>query len=625
MSLSDKDIIENNKLIYAQWKLFTKGVPINQEIVSKLVFDSWCRSMHSGVNPHKVENVCVLTNKQQKSQQKLVRQYGNEIIMIRNVAKKKGLNIQIFDANAISIKQFNFNNYLDPEEIKFNQIRDLSETSVGTNSICLAIKENRSIQIQGCEHYNSYFHDYYCSSAPIHDMNGNVLGVINTFSYKKPHTREILEIIDLLASLFDNILLIKYVSKEMSFYDITIKEIIEYLPYGLIFVDEENTIKYFNEKILEIFRIGNSFSVENELNKHPQVMECITSDFQLEKNEILLDIGEKNKVSILISKKNMFDLNNKMKGKVIITEDTQSLLKTASKLRDMGATYTFEDIIGYNEKIIHAKEIALKISKVSSSVLLYGESGTGKELFAQSIHNASPRQGKPFVAINCGAIPSELIESELFGYEAGAFTGASRKGKRGKIELADGGTVFLDEIESMPLNMQIKLLRFLSTGSITKVGGEKDKSINVRIIAATKKDLLTEADKGAFREDLYFRISTFIIYLPSLRERKDDIPVLTNYFVKKYQKQFGVKNIAIEKCFLDALINYDWRGNIRELQNIIERALVLLGDNRLLTVKYLPEKFVKYQQDEMFTNAMAKADENKGLLKSIEEHSCNDY
>ena len=297
------------------------------------------------------------------------------------------------------------------------------------------------------------------------------------------------------------------------------------------------------------------------------------------------------------------------------------MLKLHGSLRGNSAIYTFDNILGQDTKLNFAKQMTKRVAQSSSAVIIYGESGTGKELFAQAIHNSSPRKNKPFVAINCGAIPSELIESELFGYEAGAFTGALKGGKPGKLEIASGGTLFLDEIESMPLNLQIKLLRALSVKRIVKVGGTKEIPIDIRLISATKKDLLKEVEKGNFREDLYYRINIFTIELPPLRDRKHDIPELVDYFVHIFSPQ---RKVQIDDEFIGALMTYNWRGNIRELRNIIERALLIMEEETNLTIRHLPENisnafFSSKVKEKIKAKSISQSSECKGILKIAEE------
>lgn len=590
--------------------------------VSPLILASWQRSKLAGVNPDVITDY-VLSQKEQEEQRNFIRKYGDQMIVIRKTALEMGLNFQIFDARGLSFRKYNFSDYLAEEELAFNRVQNLSEGLVGTNAASLALRENKPVQMRGCDHYCSYFDDYYCSAAPIHDANGNVIGAINTFRWKRLQGPETLGLMELLATLFDNLLLITNAAKEKSFYDITINEITEHLPDGLIFLDEDGFIKHYNRQILNFFKLKESPDVNKELSGYLSKINGLKEKREFEKKEILLDIQGTTR-SFLLSVRQMMDLNQKSKGRIIIIEDTHSLLKSAQILRGNMATYSFRDIIGNHPKLMEAKTLGEKVAKAPSSVLIFGESGTGKELFAQAIHNASPRNRKPFVAVNCGAVPTDLIESELFGYEAGAFTGALKGGKPGKIELADGGTLFLDEIESMPLNMQIKLLRMLSSGSISKIGGHEEIPVNVRIISATKKDLLREADSGTFREDLYYRINTFVIKLPPLRERKEDIALLARFFIDKLTAQFGLNQIEIGNDYLEALVHYHWRGNVRELQNEIERSVVLLGQESILTKNHLHERVTRAGIEEDIRQSIKNIGDyefgsKNGLLKLAEE------
>ncbi|MDF2634571.1 MAG: modulated sigma54 specific transcriptional regulator, Fis family [Pelosinus sp.] len=255
-------------------------------------------------------------------------------------------------------------------------------------------------------------------------------------------------------------------------------------------------------------------------------------------------------------------------------------------IRTMKFGSAFEKFIGMNETVLDAIALAAKAAKVQSTVLIIGKSGTGKEVVAEGIHLASPRVKGPFIKVNCAAIPMNLLESELFGHERGAFTGAFKK-KLGKFELAHEGTIFLDEIGEMDLSMQTKLLRVLQTSSFERVGGEETIAVNVRIVAATNRDLEAMVKEGRFREDLYYRLNVIPVLLPSLKERKDDIPLLVDYFLKKFNKDFGKEIQGIKKSTMDALIGYDWPGNVRELKNIIER-FVALADSEYIELSDLP-------------------------------------
>jgi len=263
------------------------------------------------------------------------------------------------------------------------------------------------------------------------------------------------------------------------------------------------------------------------------------------------------------------------------------LQKRIEKLeKQVGQKYSFESILGNSRSIADAVAQATKVAPADTTVLLLGETGTGKEVFAQAIHNNSKRTGKPFVALNCSAFSRELLESELFGYKAGAFTNATRD-KKGLIEEANNGTIFLDELGEMPLDLQAKLLRVLETGEFIKVGDTKPTKVNVRIIAATNRDLKAEAEKGLFREDLYYRLNVFAITLPPLRERKKDIPALAEYFIALAANRNNRKPLQMTAEFVEKLQLHEWKGNIRELKNVLERAVILADDDKL-TVEQLP-------------------------------------
>jgi len=251
--------------------------------------------------------------------------------------------------------------------------------------------------------------------------------------------------------------------------------------------------------------------------------------------------------------------------------------------------HSFSSIIGQSKALKEAIELAKRVSQTDTTVLLLGETGTGKEVFAQSIHYESPRAMKPFVALNCSGFSPDLLESELFGYKAGAFTGAN-KDKKGLLEEANGGTLFLDEIGEMNLDLQAKLLRVLENQSFIKVGDTNTNQVNVRILAATNKDLKSDAAAGKFRSDLYYRLSVFTIILPPLRERKGDISALARYYLNEFSLKVNHPALSLDDKILNLFEKHNWKGNIRELKNVIER-LVILSDGETLNTSALPTEF----------------------------------
>jgi DNA-binding NtrC family response regulator len=270
-----------------------------------------------------------------------------------------------------------------------------------------------------------------------------------------------------------------------------------------------------------------------------------------------------------------------------VEEQRKAAVKVNSKTK-----YSFKDIIGESKLIKQAISLAERIAPASTAVLLLGETGTGKEVFANAIHYHSKRAGKPFVAINCSAFTKDLLEGELFGHKAGAYTGAA-KDKDGLIELANEGTLFLDEIGEMNIDLQAKLLRVLENGEFIKLGDTKISKVDVRVIAATNRDLIKDIESGHFREDLYYRLNVFSIYLPPLRERTEDILPLTEYFIGKLRQRLNKESVVISDDALKLLQHHTWKGNIRELRNVIERALILV-DGDIILPEHLPYVLQQY-------------------------------
>ncbi|MEY2196063.1 sigma-54 interaction domain-containing protein [Neobacillus sp. BF23-41] len=255
--------------------------------------------------------------------------------------------------------------------------------------------------------------------------------------------------------------------------------------------------------------------------------------------------------------------------------------------KELKSKYQFNDLIGKSSTFLATKKLAERISGSNSSVLLIGDSGTGKELFAHAIHNSSMRASLPFVAINCASIPEHLLESELFGYDDGAFTGAKKGGKKGQFEIANNGSIFLDEIGDMPLSMQSKLLRVLQEKEIQRVGAQKSIAVDVRIIAATHRDLEKLVEEGKFRQDLYYRLNVIKIEIPPLRERKEDIPLISQSLLKKLEGKFYRKGIELSTVVEERLMEHSWPGNIRELENVLERSINIL-DGKTIEMVHLP-------------------------------------
>ncbi|NLK43892.1 MAG: sigma 54-interacting transcriptional regulator [Tissierellia bacterium] len=380
-------------------------------------------------------------------------------------------------------------------------------------------------------------------------------------------------------------------------------KIFDPLPVPLILLDKNGIIRMINQVFADFLRfpkeeiIGKYVLDVDKYSRFPYV-------FKTKKAEIAWKHTFENGHTAIVHRIPVLDNKGELKYAVgmVLFEDLEQFREMISKnrlleteihlyknqLKEMyGAKYSWDNIIGNSEKMSQAKFIGKRASGSISNVLILGESGTGKELFAHAIHNDSARSFSPFVKVNSAAIPSELLESELFGYEEGAFTGAKKGGKIGKFELANGGTIFLDEIGDMPLKMQAKLLRVLQEREFERVGGNKIIKVDVRVIAATNKDLKKLIQEGKFREDLYYRLNVMTIEIPPLRDRQEDIEELVKVLLKKLSNQLGKYVSNISDNALAYLLSHNWPGNVRELENVLERAINLADSDTIMPV-HLP-------------------------------------
>jgi transcriptional regulator with PAS, ATPase and Fis domain len=297
------------------------------------------------------------------------------------------------------------------------------------------------------------------------------------------------------------------------------------------------------------------------------------------KNESVILEGKSQNYNCLLDVSTVYNSEGEEAEKVMVFIRVDEVRLLAEKIQNEAAKYTFSDILGESAPIRDSVFLAQKAALYNSRVIIEGESGTGKEMLAQAIHNYGARRYNPFVAVDCGAIPRELFESELFGYEGGAFTGAKKEGKAGLMEIANKGTLFLDEIANMPGEMQMKLLRVLQDGAITRVGGTEKIQVDVHVIAATNTDLKSAVAKGEFREDLFYRLNVLHIVMPSLRDRREDIPLIIQKLLQSHPA--AKKKATVSPEAMNLLTGYDWPGNIRQLNNVIERALIMSNDGRI--------------------------------------------
>lgn len=412
-----------------------------------------------------------------------------------------------------------------------------------------------------------------------------------------------------------------------------IEAVFEKTNFCFVVVNREGLITYLNKNYCDFIEV----TLDDVLGKH------VTDVIENTRMHIVAETGTEEIADLQYIKGNHMIANRiplfaegELVGAVgtVLYKDTEEWKKMNShvkallleienyqkKLRNpKGATYSLNDIVGSSIQINDIKEKIKKVSSGDASILLEGGSGTGKELFVHSIHHLSERSAKPFIKVNCAAIPVDLLESELFGYEGGAFTGAKKEGKKGKFQLADGGTLFLDEIGDMPLTAQVKILRALQEGEIEAVGTEKTQKIDVRIISATNQSIEELIKENRFREDLYYRINVISIKIPPLKERAEDIRVTAKFLLRKITQRTGKRVVSFSDAVMHFFMHYDWPGNVRELENVIESA-VHLTNTEMIELEDLPDHMQQslyITEDGMGLKEILSRAEKQALLHAI--------
>ena len=446
-----------------------------------------------------------------------------------------------------------------------------TEKDVGTTAISLCLERQIPVQLNDKDHYCKRAHGFTSSAAPLFDKDNSLKGILFTSGSSDlthPHT---LLMITSAARSIEKQLQILHQNKELELHLGFLDSVIEAAGMGLMILDKELRVWNVNRKGKSILKrddlIGMPITILGELGLN---IDDIRRNPGSWTNRECCIHHQGQAIHFIYTAQVAFSKDKTTLGVVLAFEEISSLRKIADNIAGTHAKFTFDHLVGKSSCIKKSIELALRAAQGDTTVLLQGETGTGKELFAQAIHNASARQRQPFVPINCGAIPGDLLESELFGYMEGAFTGAMKGGRPGKFELASGGTLLLDEIGDMPHDMQVKLLRVLQTGEIYRIGARKPIQTDIRVIASTHVDLSKAVAKGRFREDLFYRLNVFPIAIPALRERGDeDILAISNFFLERNR----VSPPKLTNNAKNALCGYKWPGNVRELENAIMRAL----------------------------------------------------
>ncbi|HZK02217.1 MAG TPA: sigma-54-dependent Fis family transcriptional regulator [Anaerovoracaceae bacterium] len=596
--------VYNDRLVEA-WEKFIASESYDYSFIRPEILDSWKRSRSYLVDPYRSKTT-ILPPEELKSRIKsnrllieISRPYMEKLY---SVVKGSGFYLLLIDKDGYILDLIGDKDIIDHGRIYSKLVvgANRSEQFAGTNAIGTGLELLKPIQIWGNEHYIKHHKDYSCSSSPIFNTEGELLGCLNITgrsTESHPHT------LGMIISAVDGIsneLKIRNACLEIEKVSNQRNRIIETMPSGLVLLNRDDQIIQANTTALSMLRIKNENIIGKDIfsvlhfddNDNNEIL--TTQSYNKEMNLSLVDTPNVH-LKFNVSIDSVFDSDGDRDGTVLRFNETKRIHKLVNQISGYKSSFTFDSIIGDSHIVRKMIQTCERAAKSDSNILILGESGTGKELVAQSIHNASRYASGPFVAINCGALPKGLVESELFGYEKGAFTGAKKDGNPGKFELADGGTIFLDEIGDMPLDVQVTLLRVLETREIVRIGGKYPKPIDVRVIAATNRDLTAAIEEKTFRDDLFYRLNVFTVEVPPLKDREEDIRLLTDYFVNSLCAPKGINKTVSEDVY-SIFKHHHWPGNIRELENIIERA-INISDETEIRPDHLPDYLLQTSAD----------------------------
>lgn len=573
---------------YQARELFQQGRRIKPGLVRPVILESWIRSRDEFGVPFNMPTKTVISKAEIKKRQQERRKLCDIAVPIMeslyDFTTGSGFLSTLADEDAILLK------ILGDDEIRFKVAEEnlmmegsrRNERQVGTNAIGTALEIGRPVQVFAGEHYYPLDPKWICSGAPIFNSSGEPIGVFCLTGLRDRVSFHTLGMAAAAAKAISQQFAMKMAFDTLERFQSQMKIIVEAVPDGIMMVNREMEILQANRKAELLLNLPSSEIIGKKFHD-------IFGQDSLDAGNLREEIRERTVTLGQEKSRQHFILDVRVGGaeeSVVTFQKAEALRKKVNRVIGSNAYFTFDDLIGHSPGISNAIALAKIAAENTTKVLISGESGTGKELFAQAIHNAGKRREGPFIALNCGALPKSLIESELFGYARGAFTGARREGSSGKFELADGGTIFLDEIGDMPFDVQVNLLRVLQVKEVCRIGSNKSVKIDVRIIAATNKNLLDAIADNTFRSDLYYRLNVFNIHIPPLRERKSDIRPLAAYFLDKYSKSTGKMQRIFSESAYKYLESLEWKGNVRELENLAELA-VHVSRNDIIDVDFL--------------------------------------
>ncbi len=580
-----------NNVTHITWSELHLSKNFRKKLPDYLV-DSWEESYSYGIDPE--ESIPLLCSDEKfehnKEDWKSLYYYANDAL--RTFSKrfnKLNFGLALFHKNGCLIKLYGDDEFLKwAKENKLENKSIWDEKVIGTNAVSLGLKMKKSVSVVGEENFSKFATNFAMYFSPIifekeskDDSEYGGIAVISSIENSNP---------SFIATA-------DAISRGIALHFFWFESINLFINSGdgYIVVDQsfnKNKVILINQQVFNFLNIPfkdmHYRILEEIIDPYPQNRDfwnLINNQINIEDTDIKLSISGK-VLKVNLSVRPFYGRNFHIEGVSIILNSRERIQNLISKHTGNNATFTFSQIIGKNEKYLNILNQAKAAAQSTVNILLLGESGVGKDIIAQSIHNASDRQIKPFIAVNCASFPKDLISSELFGYEDGAYTGSKRGGNIGKFELANQGTIFLDEIGDMPLDLQAVLLRVIEQKSFMKIGSNTSTTINVRIIAATNKNLKEKVEKGEFREDLYYRLGIIRLYIPPLRYRKDDILLLGDQFIEKICKRINKPPVSLSPQVKSFFTEYLWPGNVRQLQNLLE-GVIQVYDSPIITYEHI--------------------------------------
>ena len=579
----------------AAWESFLHTGAIEPDRLDPVIADSWRKCASCGVNPGNGMGRNVLERYQlrelQEQNETIIHTAAPLMHNLYRFFQGSSFVVVLTDAQGYILELFGDDDRLrSAQKLNFLPGAKWQDDDVGTNAIGSVLAAGKPMQVSGAEHFCLRHHCWTCSAAPILDEEGKLTAVLDISGPAGSSYSHTLGMVVAAAEAITMQLKMQRKNKELTLANKRLTSIFNTMSDGVILLDRTGVIHEANPVASRMLEKSNDEMVGHPIERilgsrtpHVHRMLSVSEPY----SDVELMVTNKTGVShCLTSGEPITDEQGNPGGGVVILRPINQVKSLVNRFSGHITAFRFSDIIGESPPIREAIRVAMLTASGDSNVLLQGESGTGKELFAQAIHHGSARRGGPYVALNCGAIPRELVGSELFGYEGGAFTGARREGRPGKFELAAGGTLFLDEIGDMPLEQQTALLRVIEEKTVTRIGGHRVIPTDVRLICASNKNLVQAVAQGIFRQDLYYRLNVISITVPPLRERGEDILLLFRHFLERLAKKQGV-SYTIDPAVPKFLLQYDWPGNVRELHNMVERA-VNLAEDRVISLRHFP-------------------------------------